>query len=119
MPNRWLTGSMVYLGLMEVYPYYLVIRMSRFTGAHSSVPWDRLLHAKPWLLPLAWIIERAISTPSTHHAHHGIYINDGVTHYNGNYGNMLFIWDMIFRTGHIVRKYPKNFGIENLQESSW
>jgi len=41
------------------------------------------------------------------------------TDYKGNYGNILFIWDMIFATGHITRKYPDSYGIENLQESSW
>ena len=119
MPNLWVTGFLVYFGLMEVYPYYLVLKMSVIFGAHSSLPWDRLLHSKPWLSPLGWIIERTFSTPSTHHAHHGMFIDDGVTNYKGNYGNMLFIWDMIFRTDHITRKYPKHYGIENLQESSW
>jgi len=32
---------------------------------------------------------------------------------------MFFLWDMIFGTAHITRKYPKDFGIENLQESDW
>ncbi len=119
MPNLWLTGFLVYLGLFEVYPYYLVIKMSIIFGAHSSMSWDRLLHGKPWLTHIGWLVERTISTPSTHHAHHGMFIDDGVTHYKGNYGNMLFIWDMIFGTAHITRKYPRAYGIENLPESTW
>ncbi len=119
MPNLWMAGFLVYLGLFEVYPFYLVIKMSVIFGAHSSLPWDKLFHSRSWLSPLPWIVERTISTPSTHHAHHGMYLEDGITNYKGNYGNMLFIWDMIFRTGHITRKYPQNYGIENLQESSW
>ena len=119
MPNLWLVGFLVYFGLFEVYPIYLIIKMSIIFGAHSSLPWDKVLHSKPWLSPLGWVIERTISTPSTHHAHHGMYMDDGVTHYKGNYGNMLFLWDMIFRTGHITRRYPEHYGIENLQESTW
>ncbi len=119
MPNLWFTGFLIYLGLFEVYPYYLVAKMTIIFGAHSSLSWDKVLHSKSWLSPLGWVIERIFSTPSTHHAHHGMYIEDGVTNYKGNYGNMLFIWDMIFRTGHITRRYPKSYGIENLQESSW
>ena len=119
MPNLWLTGFLIYFGLFEVYPIYLIIKMSIIFGAHSSLPWDRVLHSKPWLSPLGWIVERVISTPSTHHAHHGMYIEDGVTNYKGNYGNMLFIWDMIFKTAHITRKYPEQYGIENLEDSSW
>ena len=119
MPNLWLSGTLVYLGLFEVYPYYLVIKMSIIFGAHSSLPWDKLLHSKSWLSPLGWIIERTISTPSTHHAHHGMFIDDGITNYKGNYGNMLFVWDMIFGTALITRKYPEHYGIENLQESEW
>ena len=119
MPNLWFTGFLIYLGLFKVYPFYLIAKMTIIFGAHSSLSWDKVLHSKSWLSPLGWIIERTISTPSTHHAHHGMYIDDGVTNYKGNYGNMLFIWDMIFRTGHITRRYPKSYGIENLDDSSW
>ncbi|PCI69628.1 MAG: fatty acid hydroxylase [Gammaproteobacteria bacterium] len=119
MPNLWITGFLIYFGLFEVYPYYLVAKMLVIFGAHSSLPWDRVLHSKPWLSPIGWLVERTISTPSTHHAHHGMHIEDGVTNYKGNYGNMLFIWDVIFGTAHITRKYPDAYGIENLEESSW
>ncbi|PCJ50163.1 MAG: hypothetical protein COA74_02740 [Gammaproteobacteria bacterium] len=57
--------------------------------------------------------------PQTYSAHHGMYKQDGITNYKGNFGNMFFLWDMIFGTAHITRKYPKDFGIENLQESDW
>jgi sterol desaturase/sphingolipid hydroxylase (fatty acid hydroxylase superfamily) len=119
MPSLWMSGFLVYLGLGAFYPFYLVAKLSIIYGAHSSMPWDRVLHSKPWLSPLGWIIERTISTPSTHHAHHGMFKEDGITNYKGNFGNMFFLWDMIFGTAHITRKYPENFGIENLTESDW
>jgi sterol desaturase/sphingolipid hydroxylase (fatty acid hydroxylase superfamily) len=37
-----------------------------------------------------------------------------VTHYKGNFGNLLFLWDMLFGTAKITRRYPAAIGIENL-----
>lgn len=45
--------------------------------------------------PLAWLVERVISTPSTHFAHHGLTAEDGISHPNGNYGNLLFLLDVL------------------------
>ncbi|MGV6852050.1 MAG: sterol desaturase family protein [bacterium] len=119
MPSLWVSGFLIFLGLGAVYPFYLVAKLTIIYGAHSSLPWDRILHSKPWLSPLGWVIERVISTPSTHHAHHGMFKQDGITNYKGNYGNMFFLWDVIFGTAHITRKYPVHYGIENLKKSSW
>jgi len=93
--------------------------MTIIFGAHSSIRWDKLLRNRAWLSPLGWLVERTISTPATHHAHHGMSADDGITHYKSNYGNMLFIWDIIFGTALITRKHPKQFGIEHLESSDW
>ena len=61
-----------------------------------------------------WLVERTISTPSTHSAHHGKHLADGVTNYKGNFGNLLFFWDVLFGTAKITRRYPAEIGIENL-----
>jgi hypothetical protein len=58
-----------------------------------------------------WVIERTISTPATHWAHHAITNHDGVGHYKGNFGNLLFLWDVIFGTAHITRRYPEAVGL--------
>ena len=60
-----------------------------------------------------------ISTPSTHFAHHGLTAEDGISHPNGNYGNLLFIWDLIFGTAKITRKYPTKFGAWNQVKEPW
>ncbi len=60
-------------------------------------------------------MERTISTPATHSAHHGKHQSDGITNYKGNYGNLLFFWDVLFGTARITRKYPDEFGVENLE----
>ena len=87
--------------------------------AHSETKWDRFLYRYKILSPLAWIIERTISTPSTHFAHHGLTAEDGVSHPNGNFGNLLFIWDVIFGTSKITRRYPSKFGAWNQIKEPW
>ncbi|WCL55071.1 sterol desaturase family protein [Gimibacter soli] len=119
MPGLWISAALVFLGLEAVYPWYLIVKLSVIFGAHSSVRWDEWLYKIPALDKVMWIVERTISTPATHSAHHGLHKEDGVTNYKGNYGNLLFFWDVLFGTAHITRRYPKQFGIEGLPDVSW
>lgn len=118
MPGLWFSGALIYLGLGWVYAVYIIMKMTIIFGAHSDIPWDKPLYKIKALSPLMWVIERTISTPATHHAHHGRHKADGVTHYKGNFGNMLFLWDIIFGTAKITRRYPPEYGVENLPETS-
>jgi sterol desaturase/sphingolipid hydroxylase (fatty acid hydroxylase superfamily) len=114
MPGLWISGALLWLGFSPVYYAYGVCKMLVIMGAHSSAPWDARLYRVPALHPLMWVLERLISTPATHAAHHGLHEADGVTHYRGNYGNFLFLWDVIFGTARITRRRPAAFGIEDL-----
>ena len=118
MPGLWFAGALIYLGLGKVYAVYIVVKILVICGAHSDVRWDKPLYAIKWLSPVMWIVERTISTPATHWAHHGKHIDDGVTYYKGNYGNLLFFWDILFGTAKITRRYPKLIGVENLEPVS-
>ena len=51
---------------------------------------------------------------ATHHAHHGRHLSDPAVHYKGNFGNLLFFWDVLFGTAKITRSYPESYGVENL-----
>jgi sterol desaturase/sphingolipid hydroxylase (fatty acid hydroxylase superfamily) len=117
--QTYLTSMLVYLGLG--YPALFVrgIKSLITTLAHSSIPWDKPLYDHKFLHPVAWVLERLISTPATHHAHHADSNDDGVGHYKGNFGNMFFLWDVIFGTGLITRKYPQSYGISHYQEEEW
>ncbi|WP_277590820.1 sterol desaturase family protein [Pseudomonas chlororaphis] len=119
MPGIWLSGALIYLGLAPVYYGYLIVKMTVIFAAHSSVAWDDRLYRIPALRPLMWLLERTISTPSTHSAHHGLNAHDGVTHYKGNFGNLLFFWDVLFGTAKITRRRPTAYGIEDLHPISW
>jgi sterol desaturase/sphingolipid hydroxylase (fatty acid hydroxylase superfamily) len=111
MPGLWLSGVLVYLGFGWVYVGYTVVKLAVIMGAHCAVPWDGFLWRRPALAPLAWLIERTISTPATHYAHHALVQDDGIGHYSGNYGNLLFFWDVLFGTAHFSRRYPPAFGL--------
>ena len=113
MPGIWLSAYLVFLGLGPVYPWYLLAKMLVIFGAHSELRWDAFLYRHRWLHPLAWIVERTISTPATHFAHHAITQDDGIGHYRGNYGNFLFFWDVLFRSARITRCYPPRVGLRD------
>jgi sterol desaturase/sphingolipid hydroxylase (fatty acid hydroxylase superfamily) len=111
MPGLWLSGVLFYMGFGWVYVGYTIVKLTVIIGAHSSVQWDQWLYRWPVLKPLAWLIERTISTPATHFAHHALVQDDGIGHYTGNYGNLLFLWDVLFGTAHITRRYPPAYGL--------
>lgn len=118
MPGLWFAGALLYLGLGWVYAGYLVIKMTVIIGAHSDVAWDKPLYRIKWLSPVMWLVERTISTPATHHAHHGRHGDDPAVNYKGNYGNLLFFWDVLFGTAKITRQFPQSYGVENLAPAS-
>ena len=113
MPGLWLSGALLYLGFGWVFVGYSVVKLAIIIGAHSAVRWDQWLYRHRPLRPLAWVLERAISTPATHFAHHALTQDDGIGHYTGNYGNLLFLWDVIFGTARITRKYPPAYGLKD------
>ena len=111
MPAIWISGILVYLGLGSVYLVYIIVKLAVITGAHSAIRWDEPLYKIRWLSPVMWLVQRTISTPSTHFAHHARTNDDGIGHYNGNFGNLLFFWDVLFGTAHITRQYPAHVGL--------
>ena len=116
MPGLWISSYLAFLGFGAVYPWYLLVKMLVIFGAHSELRWDRVLYRHRMLHPLAWIVERTISTPATHFAHHAITQDDGIGHYKGNYGNLLFVWDLLFGTARITRQYPPRMGLKDDDE---
>jgi len=113
MPGLWIGGVAVYLGFGSVYGVYLVVKVAVILGAHCAWPWDAPLYRIRALRPLMWVVERTISTPATHWAHHALTNADGIGHYKGNFGNLLFFWDVLFGTAHITRKYPAQIGLQD------
>jgi len=116
MPGLWFAGALLYLGVGGwVYATYIVVKLFVILGAHCAWRWDEPLYRIPALRPVMWVVERTISTPATHWAHHAITNADGVGHYKGNFGNLLFLWDIIFGSAHITRQYPPAVGLRDDQ----
>lgn len=115
----YLTATLVYLGLGLPALFVTVLKSVITLTAHSSIAWDKPFYKYKILHPIAWVLERLISTPATHHAHHADTFNDGVGNYKGNFGNMFFIWDIIFKTGLISRKFPETYGIKSYKNEEW
>ncbi len=111
MPGLWLGGVLLFLGLGQVYTFYIVVKLAVILGAHSAWRWDEPLYRIRALSSVMWVVERAISTPATHWAHHALNNADGIGHYKGNFGNLLFFWDVLFGSAHITRKYPAAVGL--------
>lgn len=111
MPGIWLSGILGYLGFGWVLAGYVTVKLLVIIGAHCSWRWDEALYRVRALRPLMWLLERTISTPATHHAHHALSETDGVGHYSGNFGNLLFFWDVLFGSAVITRKFPPAYGL--------
>lgn len=115
----YLTSVLTYLGLGYAALFVGGVKSIITLSAHSSIPWDKPFYTYKILNPIAWVLERTISTPATHHAHHANTHDDGIGYYKGNFGNMFFIWDIIFGTAKITRKYPTGYGIKHYKEEEW
>lgn len=113
MPSAWTASLFIFLGAGPVAFVYGLVKGVVTIAAHSELRWDRFFYDRKWLAPIAWIVERTISTPATHFGHHALRNDDGVGHYTGNFGNLLFFWDVLFGTALITRKYPPAFGVDN------
>jgi sterol desaturase/sphingolipid hydroxylase (fatty acid hydroxylase superfamily) len=114
----YLTATLVYLGLGFPALFVTVIKSLITLTAHSSIAWDKPFYKYKILHPVAWVLERFISTPATHQSHHADTV-DEIGNYKGNFGNMFFLWDIIFKTGIITRKYPQTFGIKFYKQEEW
>jgi sterol desaturase/sphingolipid hydroxylase (fatty acid hydroxylase superfamily) len=115
----YLTSALVYLGMGPSALLAAATKSMITTLAHSSIAWDKPLYKYRALHPVAWVLERLISTPATHHAHHAASTDDGIGYYKGNFGNMFFLWDVIFGTAHISRQYPRAYGISHYEKDQW
>jgi len=119
MPNIWWLAMVTYFGLYQQMILAIILKQIIVTGAHSEARWDSFLYKYKSLHPIAWVIERVISTPATHFAHHGKTSDDGISNPDGNFSNMFFLWDVIFGTARITRKYPTEYGIPNDPDDDW
>ena len=113
MPGLWLSGVLLYLGFGWV---YVVLFDREAHGHHRRAFFDPVGRSGCTAMPRVaaaglGAASDTISTPATHFAHHALVQDDGIGHYTGNYGNLLFLWDVLFGTAHFSRRYPPAYGL--------
>ena len=119
MPNIWWVGLVTFLGGGVAVAVGLVLKQAIIISSHSSLPYDRVFQRTPWLRAFGRVWERIFITPAFHHAHHGQSRRDGISDPNGNFGNMLSVWDQLFGTATFPRAYPAVYGLENDPKEPW
>ncbi|MEM9722492.1 MAG: sterol desaturase family protein [Bacteroidota bacterium] len=119
MPNLWWAAIATYLGLAPAVIFGLIVKQIIITSSHSTWHWDEYFYKRKLLRPFMNVIERIFITPAFHHAHHGASMADHVSDPNGNFGNMLSIWDQLFGTAKFTRKFPSLYGLQTDPNDPW
>tara|TARA_R110002049_G_scaffold9747_11_gene48874 strand:- start:686 stop:1543 length:858 start_codon:yes stop_codon:yes gene_type:complete len=117
LPQSWVGAFAFYLGLGEAFAAAVMVTFLTNVLTHTTFRWDLWLRQKmPWSEPLWWLLERVITLPDTHHAHHAY--GKGA-HPNGNYAVTLFIYDVIFGTAKIPNRRQTSFGLPIASRLHW
>ncbi len=119
MPNIWWIGLVVFLGGAKAVAIGLILKQFVIIGSHSQIKWDAPLYRFRFLHPVMFFLERIIVTPAFHHAHHGKSIQDGISHPNGNFGNMFSMWDQLFGSAVFTRRFPAEYGLVKNTKDHW
>lgn len=117
LPQSWMGAFAIYFG--QAHAFAAAIMVTFFTNVltHSNFRWDLWLRKKmPWSEPLWYVIERLITLPDTHHAHHAY---GKTANPNGNYAVTLFLFDVIFGTAKIPNSKQENYGLPISPRLHW
>lgn len=117
LPQSWISALLVYMGLPEVFLAVTVTTFAINVVTHCSARWDLwLLEKLPVIRPLWLLLVRVITTPDTHHAHHGMGRN---ANSRGNYAVTFFLWDTLFGTGRIPMAEQTAIGLPHSGRLHW
>jgi len=117
LPQAWVGAFAVYLGQADAFAAAISVAFVTNVLTHTNLRWDLWLRRKmPWSEPLWWVMERVITLPDTHHAHHAY--GKGA-HPNGNYAVTLFIYDIIFGTAYIPNRRQTQYGLPIAERLHW
>lgn len=117
LPQSWIGAFAVYLGQTEAFAAAILTTFITNLLTHSNFRWDLWLRRKmPWTESLWWVLERVITLPDTHHAHHAYGKN---SHPNGNYAVTLFLFDRLFGTAKIPNSEQEKYGLPISPRLHW
>lgn len=117
LPQSWLSALLIYMGLPQVYFAVVALSFSVNVFTHTHLRWDlRLLELLPVLAPVWRLLARIVTTPDTHHAHHGLGRHANV---RGNYAVVFFLWDTLLGTGRIPAARQEAVGLPHSGRIHW
>lgn len=119
MPNIWWLGVFTYFGGGLPVAVGIVLKQIVVISSHSLVTWDSFFYKRPALMPIMRVLERVFITPAFHHGHHAVSKIDDIGYPNGNYGNMLSIWDQLFGSAKFTHAFPTEYGLPNDPKDDW
>ena len=118
LPQTWMGAIAVYYGLTAPFLAAVLTTYIVNLGTHSSYRWDLWLREKlPASEPVWKVLERIITLPDTHHAHHAYGSKNA--HPNGNYAVTIFLFDVLFGTAKIPNSRQEKFGLPISPRLHW
>lgn len=118
VPQTWIGSTVIYLGQIEAFLLAALITYLVNVGTHLSFRWDLTLRERfPKSAPFWRIIERIITLPDAHQAHHAY--GSEQAHPRGNYAVTLFFFDILFGTAKLPVKKQIKFGLPISARLHW
>jgi sterol desaturase/sphingolipid hydroxylase (fatty acid hydroxylase superfamily) len=108
LPQSWFGAIALHLGLVDVFVASTLITFSVNLLTHTSYRWDLALRKLPFMNPVLNVLEKIITLPDTHHAHHGL---GECSHARGNYAVTIFLFDVLLGTAKIPRAQQTRYGL--------
>jgi len=108
IPQTWFGAVAVHLGLLDVFAASTLITFIVNILTHTAYRWDLWLRRLPGMNPFFNVLEKVVTLPDTHHAHHGM---GRKAHMRGNYAVTIFLFDTLFGTSRIPRARQERFGL--------
>jgi len=108
LPQTWFGAAAVYLGLYQVFVAGALTTFVVNLFTHTAYRWDLALRRLPGMNPVMNVVEKILTLPDTHHAHHGLGQH---AYMRGNYAVTIFLFDILLGTARIPRQAQERFGL--------
>lgn len=118
VPQTWVGVVAMYFGQTDAFLTAAMITFLVNVGTHVSFRWDLALRQRfPATEPLWRVLEKLITLPDAHQAHHAY--GSEHAHPNGNYAVTLFFYDVLFGTAKLPHARQIKFGLPISPRLHW
>lgn len=108
LPQSWFGALAIHFGLTDVFLASALVTYVVNVFTHTSYRWDLALRRISGMNPVMNVVEKVITLPDTHHAHHGLGRH---AYMRGNYAVTIFLFDVLLGTARIPRTPQEKFGL--------